>query len=180
MRTSARSTVRSRSGFQGCEGTSRITSSRIPTGPTPALPPEYIRASVLPKTVELVDMKNGGMKNEIYEKMNDPKTTPEQKKEIQASIKDKYYSNKITLDPTTWHKCRVEVFGDEMLIIVDGTVAGYFKSEGVDHPAKNMIGLTIGTTAGKTSQVKDFKVWEATAAEGWDGKRAGVIASLKK
>jgi hypothetical protein len=136
-----------------------------------------IRASVWPKMIELVDMKNGSMKNENYEKLNDPKTTPEEKKALQATFKDKTASFKSALDANAWHKARVEVVGDEMLMSIDGTPVGYLKAEGVDHPAKNMIGFTIG---GKDGQVKDFKVWHATAGDGWVAKRSEVIAAIKK
>src|SRR6476646_4824435 len=83
-----------------------------------------IRASVWPKMVELVDMKNGSMKIENYEKLNDPKTTPEEKKTIQASFKDTIAAFKVAVDLNTWHKARVEVVGDEMLMSIDGTPVG--------------------------------------------------------
>jgi hypothetical protein len=136
-----------------------------------------IRASVWQKFIELVDMKNGSMKNEHYEKLNDPKTTPEEKKALQAKLKSTIAAFKVTVDPNTWHKARVEVVGDEMLMSIDGTPVAYFKAEGIDHPAKNMIGFTVGGTGG---QIKDFKVWQATSADGWSAKRAEIIANLKK
>ena len=136
-----------------------------------------IRATIAPTLVQLADSKFGTMKNEIYEKNKDPKTTPEEKKQIQASIKDKAASFKIVLDPAKWHQVRVEVVGDEMLISIDGKPAGYLKSEGVNHPTKNMVGFTI---SGKSTQLDNLKVWDATASPDWSGRRATVLAAIQK
>lgn len=136
-----------------------------------------IRASITPTSIQLGDSKYGSMENKFYAKYNDPKATPEEKKQLQASIKDKSATFKISLDLTKWHQARVEVVGDEMLLSIDGKILGYFKSAGVDHPTKNLIGFTIG---GKSTQLDNFKVWEATPAPGWSAERASVIAALGK
>ncbi len=136
-----------------------------------------IRATVTPTSVQLADSKFGGMKNEIFEKNKDPKTTAEEKKQIQASIKDKSATFKLALDLAAWHQARVEVVGDEMLISIDGKPAGYLKSEGVNHPTKNMIGFTI---AGQSAQLDNVKVWEATAAPDWSSRRAAILAAMPK
>jgi hypothetical protein len=136
-----------------------------------------IRATITPATVQLADSKFGGMKNEIFEKNKDPKTTAEEKKQIQASIKDKSAAFKLVLDLAKWHQARVEVVGDEMLISIDGKPAGYLKSEGVNHPTKNMIGFTIN---GQSTQLDNVKVWEATAASDWSSRRAAVLAGMQK
>ncbi len=136
-----------------------------------------IRASITPKGVFLGDSKYGSMENKFYAKYNDPKATPEEKKKLSATIKDKSASFKTSLDLTQWHKARVEVVGDEMLIRIDGKIEGYFKSAGVDHPTKNLIGFTIG---GKSTQLDNFKVWAATPEPGWAAKRAEVIAAIGK
>lgn len=136
-----------------------------------------IRASVTPTSVQLADSKFGGMKNEIFEKNKDPKTTAEEKKQIQASIKDKAAAFKLGLDLAKWHQARVEVVGDEMLVSVDGQPAGYLKSEGVNHPTKNMIGFTIN---GQSTQLDNVKIWEATAAADWSSRRAAIVAAIQK
>jgi hypothetical protein len=136
-----------------------------------------IRATITPVSVQLADSKFGGMKNEIFEKNKDPKTTPEEKKQIQASIKDKSATIKVTLDRAQWHQTRVAVVGDEMLISIDGKPAGYLKSEGVNHPTKNMVGFTI---AGKSAQLDNVKVWEATAVPDWSSRRATVVAGMQQ
>ncbi|MDB6137058.1 MAG: hypothetical protein JWO94_130 [Verrucomicrobiaceae bacterium] len=136
-----------------------------------------IRASITPKAVVLGDSKYGSMENTFYAQYNDPKATPEQKKQLQAGIKDKSATFKVSLDLAKWHQARVEVVGDEMLISIDGKIVGYLKSAGVDHPTKNLIGFTIG---GKSTQLDNFKVWDATPAPGWEARRASVAAAVGK
>jgi hypothetical protein len=136
-----------------------------------------LRATVTPTQVQLVDMKFGGMKLDIFDKMKDPATTPEEKKQLQASIKDKSAAFKIELDPAKMHQARVEVVGDEMLMSIDGKPAGYLKSEGLNHPTKNMLGFEIG---GKSIQLDNVKAWEATASPDWAGQRAAVVGALQK
>lgn len=135
-----------------------------------------IRATITPTSANVADSKLGAMKNEIYEKMKDPKTTDEEKKQIQASIKDKSASFKVTVDDQ-WHQARVEVVGDEMLLSIDNRPVAYLKSEGVDHPTKNMVGFTVG---GKSLQLDNVKVWEATVQDDWSKIRSEVQAALRK
>ena len=136
-----------------------------------------IRATITPASVNLADSKFGSMKNEIFEKMKDPQTSPSEKKQIQASIKDKSASFKIALDADKWHEARVEVVGDEMLLSIDNQPVGYLKSEGVDHPTKNMVGFTI---SGKSTLLDNVRVWEATARADWSQNRSSVQATLAK
>jgi hypothetical protein len=136
-----------------------------------------IRASIYSGQVELVDMKTGNMKIEYFEKMKDPKTTPDEKKAMRESIKEKTAIRKFSLDRSKWHQARVEVIGDEMLLSIDGKLAGYLKSEGVGHPTKNMIGFTVNN---KTCLLDNLKVWEATASPDWAARRAEVIGALPK
>ena len=130
-----------------------------------------------PEQVRLADTKLGGMRNDVYEKMQDPKTTPQQKKQIQESIKDKQAAFKVKLDPAAWHKARVEVVGDEMLVSVDGIVVGYLKSEGINHATKNLLGFTV---SGKSTLIDNVKVWEATASPTWAEKKGSVVAAIGK
>jgi len=136
-----------------------------------------LRATVTPTQVQLVDMKLGGMKLDIFDKMKDPATTPEEKKQIQASIKDKFAAFKIEIDPTKMHQARVEVVGDEMLMSIDGKPVGYLKSEGLNHSTKNMLGFEIG---GKSIQLDNVKAWEAAASPEWAGQRASVVGAMQK
>jgi hypothetical protein len=136
-----------------------------------------IRATITPTTANLNDSKFGSMKNEIYEKMKDPQTSPSEKKRLQESIKDKSVTFKIALDAEKWHEARVEVVGDEMLLSIDYRPVAYLKSEGVDHPTKNMVGFTV---AGKSMQLDNVKVYAATPRSDWAKDRESVQATLQK
>jgi hypothetical protein len=133
-----------------------------------------IRATITPASVQLDDSKFGSMKTDLYEKSRDPNTSPEEKRQVQAAMKAKAASFKVDLDPTKWHRARVEVVGDEMLLCLDGKPVGYLKSEGVDHPTKNAVGFTIG---GQSIQLDKVRLWEATASASWAGRRAEVLGS---
>jgi len=136
-----------------------------------------LKATVSPGKVNLADYKFGAMKNDVYDKMKDPNTTEDEKKKLRQSIKDKSADFKVDADLSQWQTVRVEIVGDEMLVSIDGKPAGYLKSEGIDHPTKNAIGFEVG---GKTVDVKDVKVWEATPASDWSAHRDAVIAGLGK
>ena len=135
------------------------------------------KATLTPGKVNLSDYKFGAMKNDVFDKLKDEKTTAEEKKKIRESIKDKSADFKTAVDLSQWHVVRVEIVGDEMLVSIDGKPAGYLKSEGIDHPTKNAIGFEVG---GKQVLVKDMKVWEATASSDWAAKKSAVIGSLGK
>jgi len=136
-----------------------------------------LRATLLPGRVDLADQKLGNMKNDYYEKMKDPKTTDEEKKKLRDSIKDKSAGTKVEADLSQWHKIRVEIVGDELLLSIDGKPAGYLKSAGIDHATKNSIGFEVG---GKSSLVKDLKIWEASAPADWAVRRDAFVAAVRK
>lgn len=135
------------------------------------------RVSFTPTAVFLGDSKFGTMENRYYEKSNAPGLSPEEKKKLQATIKDKYATFPHPLDVSQWHQARVELIGDEMLASIDGKVVGYLKAEGINHPLKNLLGFTIG---GQTALIDNVKVWEATASAAWAAKRAEIVGALTK
>ena len=136
-----------------------------------------LKATVMPGKLNLADWKYGAMKNDIFEKMKDPKTTAEEKKRIRESIKDTTADFKTDADLSQWHTVRVDIVGDEMLASVDGKPTAYLKSKGVDHPGKNAIGFEVG---GKSVEVKGFKVFEAAPDKNWPDHRESVISSLTR
>lgn len=136
-----------------------------------------LRATLLSGKVDLADYKFGAMKNDIFDKMKDPKTTDEEKKQLRESIKDKSAVFKVDADLAQWHQIRVEIVGDEMMLSIDAKPAGYLKSPGLDHPTKNSIGFEVG---GKSSCLKAMKVWEATATPDWGSRRDAFVAGLRK
>jgi hypothetical protein len=135
------------------------------------------RAGITPTSVSLGDSKFGSMKNEIHDKMKDPQTTEDEKKQLMASIKDKSAAFKIALDPAAWHQARVEVVGDEMLVSIDYQPVGYFKSEGINHPTKSRIGIQV---SGKSLLLDNVKVWEAALHDDWAKNRETVQAATRK
>ncbi|HLY10738.1 MAG TPA: hypothetical protein VKW04_15655 [Planctomycetota bacterium] len=135
-----------------------------------------LRASLLPGKVDLADYKFGLMKNDIFDKVNDPNTPADEKKKLRESIKDKGAVFKADADLLQWHQIRVEILGDEMFLSIDGKPAGYLKSPGLDHPTKNAIGFEVG---GKSSLLKSMKVWEAMPAADAAARREAFLA-LKK
>jgi hypothetical protein len=136
-----------------------------------------LRATILPGKVDLADYKFGAMKNDIFDKMKDPKTTDDEKKRLRESIKDKSAVFKVDADFAQWHLIRVEIVGDEMLASIDGKPAGYLKSEGLDHATKNAIGFEVG---GKSSGLKAMKIWEAAASPDWAARRDAFVAAIRK
>ena len=136
-----------------------------------------LRAGISPGHVSLADLKNGSMKLDIFNKMKDANTTADEKKELQASIKDKQATFKVEEDAGEWHKVRVEIVGPEILISLDGSPAGYLKSDGIDHPTKNAIGFEV---SGKSCELKNVQAWEATADPGWAAHRDAVVSSLEQ
>jgi hypothetical protein len=136
-----------------------------------------LRASLMPGKVDLADYKYGLMKNDIFEKVNDPNTPAEEKKKLRDSIKDKGAAFKTEADLGQWHSVRVVILGDEMFVSLDDKPAGYLKSAGLDHPTKNALGFEVG---GKSSLVKGMKVWEASTGADASARRDAFIAALKK
>ena len=136
-----------------------------------------LRATIMTKKYQIADMKLGGMKWEYYRVKKDPNADPALKKEVDEKIKDKQATFNATIDHSTWHQARAEVVGDEMLLSVDGKPVAYFKSEGIDHPTKNMLGFSI---VGKTASIKNPKFWTATANPDWAKRRAEVVGSLAR
>jgi len=62
------------------------------------------------------------------------------------------------------------------MVSIDGKTAGYLKSQGIGHPAKNLLGFTI---LGKSTLLDNVKVWEGTASPEWANHRAEVLAALR-
>lgn len=127
--------------------------------------------------LRLEDSKFGIMNAEVYEKLHDPKATDADKKKVQDSIQDKIANFKINIDPAQWHRARIEIAGDEMLVSIDGKPAGYLKAEGVGHPTKKTFGFTV---PGKSTLMDNVKLYEAAPSPDWPSQRAEVLASLRR
>jgi hypothetical protein len=136
-----------------------------------------LRATVLPRSVELADFKTGAMRNEYVEKMKDPQTTEEEKRKLRDSVKDKLAAFKVDADFSQWHTVRVEIVGDEMTMSVDDKPAAYLKSPGLEHATKNAIGFTV---RGKSALLRSVKIWEAVPAAAWPSRREEFLTALRQ
>jgi hypothetical protein len=115
------------------------------------------RAQVRLTGVTLIDERDGGMRNDIYEMKKDPA----KKAEVAALLKGRSATFPMKLEAGTWYTLGVETVGEEMRVTIDGKPAGYLKSSGIGHATKSKIELGV---AGKDGYFDDLKVWNAEPA----------------
>ena len=116
------------------------------------------RAQVRLDGVRLIDERDGGMKNDIYEMRNDPT----KKAEVAKLLVGRSATFPAKLERSKWYTLVVETVGDEMRVTIDGRPAGYLKSSGIGHPTKSKIELGV---AGRDGYFDDIKVWNAVPAK---------------
>src|SRR5881227_1136594 len=116
------------------------------------------RAQVRLTGVTLIDERDGGMKNDIYEMKKDPA----KKAEVAKLLTGRSATFPTKLDPDKWYTLVVETAGDQMRVTIDGKPAGYLKSSGIGHATKSKIELGV---AGKDGLFDDIKVWNAELAK---------------
>ncbi|MBN9118842.1 MAG: hypothetical protein J0I06_06730 [Planctomycetes bacterium] len=116
------------------------------------------RAQVRPNAVTLIDERDGGMKNDIYEMKKDPA----KKAEVAKLLVGRSATFPAKLEQGKWYTLVVETVGDEMRVTIDGKPAGYLKSSGIGHATKSKIELGV---AGKDGYFDDIKVWNAEPAK---------------
>jgi hypothetical protein len=112
------------------------------------------RAQVRLGGVTLIDERDGGMRNDIYEMKKDPA----RKAEVARLLAGRSVTYPAKLKAGPWYTLVVETVGDEMRVTIDGKPAGYLKSSGIAHPTKSKIELGV---AGKDGFFDDIKVWNA-------------------
>jgi len=116
------------------------------------------RAQVRLDRVTIIDERDGGMRNDIYEMKKDPA----KKAEVAKLLVGRSASYPIKLEKGQWYTLVVETVGDEMRASIDGKPAGYLKSSGIAHATKSKIELGV---AGKDGFFDDIKVWNAEPAK---------------
>jgi hypothetical protein len=116
------------------------------------------RAQVRLTGVTLIDERDGGMRNDIYEMKKDPA----KKAEVAALLKGRSVTYPAKLETGKWYTLVVETVGDTMRVTIDGKPAGYLKSSGIAHATKSKIELGV---AGKDGFFDDIKVWNAEPAQ---------------
>jgi hypothetical protein len=112
------------------------------------------RAMVRLNGVTLLDERDGGMRNDIYEMKKDPA----KKAEVAKLVAGRSVTYPATLETGKWYTLVVETVGDEMRVTIDGKPAGYLKSSGIAHATKSKIELGV---AGKDGFFDEIKVWNA-------------------
>jgi hypothetical protein len=112
------------------------------------------RAQVRLDGVTIIDERDGGMRNDIYELKKDPAN----KAEVAKLLVGRSARYPLKLESGQWYTLVVETAGDEMRVTIDGKPAGYLKSSGIAHPTKSKIELGV---AGKDGYFDDIKVWNA-------------------
>ena len=116
------------------------------------------RAQVRLTGVTLIDERDGGMKNDIYELKKDPA----KKAEVAKLLVGRSATDPMKLETGKWYTLVEETVGDEMRVTIDGKPAGYLKSSGIAHATKSKIELGV---AGKDAYFDDIKVWDAEPAK---------------
>jgi hypothetical protein len=115
------------------------------------------RAQVRLKGVTLIDERDGGMRNDIYEMKKDAA----KKAEVARLVAGRSVTYPAKLEPGRWYTLVVETAGDAMRVTIDGKPAGYLKSSGIGHPTKSKVELGV---AGKDGSFDDIKVWDTAPA----------------
>lgn len=100
-------------------------------------------ARIRPKSVEITDLKTGPMKLAHRQARLENKLTPELKKLINGRKK------KFAVDLATdeWHQLTVQISGDTMTVKIDDKQVGRFQSEGIGHPTKSRLRLSVNKSA---------------------------------
>jgi hypothetical protein len=115
------------------------------------------RAQVRLTGVTLIDERDGGMRNDIYEMKKDPS----KKAEVAKLVAGRSARFPAKLERDKWYTLVVETVGDEMRVTIDGKPSGYLKSSGIGHPTKSKLEFGV---AGKDGYFDDLKVWNAGPA----------------
>jgi hypothetical protein len=115
------------------------------------------RAQVRLNGVTLIDERDGGMRNDIYEMKNDPAN----KAKVAELLKGRSVTYPAKLESGKWYTFVVETVGDTMRVTLDGKPAGFLKSSGIAHATKSKIELGV---TGKDGLFDDLKVWNAAPA----------------
>lgn len=101
--------------------------------------------------ISLQDLKTGSMDLKIREARTAKTLSAEQKK----MLKQKQSKVKHQLEKGKWYDLVAGVEGDTLRILIDGQEVASFSSEGIAHPTKRMLRLSVPGQA----VVDDVKIW---------------------
>lgn len=112
-------------------------------------------ARISTKDVQLQDLKTGNMDLEIRELRKAKKLTQEQQKSLKS--KTKRIPHKLSTGE--WHSLKVSIQNDTLSVAIDDKQVGSFSSEGIAHPTKRMLRLSVPRNA----VVDDVKIYSRKA-----------------
>ena len=133
--------------------------------------------SIYPGEIRLSDYKNGTMENGNYERLADKSLSKEERVRLREELLAKHTRlYPFTVEKGRWHRARLEIVGDEMLLSIDGNPVAYLRAPGVDHATRNIFGFA---SRGKATHLRNVRIREATANPGWAARRDAVVGGLK-
>jgi len=111
-------------------------------------------------SVQIIDEKDGGMKNEIRALLLNPDT----KAEGQKLLVGRSATFPADVKPGVWQNLVVEIVADQIRVVLDGKPVGYLKSSGIAHETKSRYEFGVaGQAPGHTGQFDDLKIYSASA-----------------
>ena len=111
-------------------------------------------------SVQIIDERDGGMKNEIRALLQDPA----KKAEGQKLIVGRSATFPADVKPGEWQDLVVEIVDDQIRVVLDGKPVGYLKSSGIAHATKSRFEFGVaGVTAGSSGHFDDLKIYSASA-----------------
>jgi len=111
-------------------------------------------------SVQIIDERDGGMKNEIRALLQDPA----RKAEGQKLIVGRSATFPADVKPGEWQDLVVEIVDDQIRVVLDGKPVGYLKSSGIAHATKSRFEFGVaGQADGHSGQFDDLKIYSASA-----------------
>jgi|GEM_PF-386091 len=77
--------------------------------------------------------------------------------DLKTWLKTKRKIYKLDLAPNQWHTLQLSFYNDRIWTVINGHKTGSLKSEGIAHPTKRRVQLSINSSA----IIDDFKIWVA-------------------
>jgi hypothetical protein len=97
------------------------------------------RVAFAPKQIRLGDDREGVMRNDIFEMRKDPA----RKAEADRLLAGRGSVSNFAITPDAWHEVVIELSGDRMRVVVDGTPAAFLQSSGLAHETKQSFHFTV-------------------------------------
>ncbi len=107
-------------------------------------------------SVQIIDEKDGGMRNDIYEMKNDPA----KKAEVAKLLVGRSATFPADVKVGEWQTLVVEIVDDQIRVVLDGKAVGYLKSSGIAHATKTRYEFGV---AGQSGLFDDLKIYNASA-----------------